>query len=276
MKINSYLVWILLGIALIAWFWNNPNFGKAVNSPSYIDKFEINSHHLNRKVKIWVYLPPDYLKSEGKLPVLYMHDGQNLFHPELSFAGEWQVDESLDELFQENGFQLVVIGIENGGQNRINELTPYPNPDHGGGEAERYLSFIFDELMPQAESQYNISQHASQRGMMGSSLGGLISFYTAFQHPDKFSKFGVYSPSFWFNNKIFDLAENHKLPAENKMLLMMGDDEKQGHLNVLKMEKLLKSTQNFHLKTDIIPGGQHNEQFWSQHFKQDVWWLFNQ
>lgn len=271
---KNYLTWLILGMLAIAYLVYNQQIVKSVGTPSFIDEFSMPSKNLNRNVKIWVYLPPDYLQATEKLPVLYMHDGQNLFDANLSFAGEWQVDESLDELYHETGFQAVVIGIENGGEKRIEELTPFPNAKHGGGKADNYLNFILNELMPLAENKYNISTEKQKRAMLGSSLGGLITFYAAFKHEDQFSKFGVYSPSFWFNDRIFDLPKNQKLSSENRMFIAIGDDEKQEHLNVIKMEKTLNSTQNFPLQTEIIPKGQHNEAFWANQFKEDVRWLF--
>lgn len=271
---KNLIPWLVLAIAVIAYVVYNQNLITKIGTPSTVQEFSIESKNLHRNVKIWVYLPPNYLQSKEKLPVLYMHHGQNLFDEELSYAGEWQVDESLDKLHQEKGHQLVVVGIENGGEKRLDELTPFSHKKYGGGKANSYLNFITKELMPQVEQRFNVAQTAENRGMMGSSLGGLITFYTAFSCSDIFSKFGVYSPSFWFNDRIFTMAENQKLPASTRMLMMIGEKEENGHLNVQKMEKTLKNNQEIQLKTKYNPLGEHNEKYWSAKFKEDVAWLF--
>jgi alpha-glucosidase len=91
---------------------------------------------LNRSRKIWLYLPPGYDTSQQAYPVMYMHDGQNLFDDSTSFAGEWGVDETLNELYDESGFGMIVVGIENGGGLRIDEYSPWIHPQYGGGEGE--------------------------------------------------------------------------------------------------------------------------------------------
>ncbi len=78
----------------------------------------------NRYRRVWLYLPPDYESSGKDYPVLYMHDGQNLFDAATSFAGEWEVDESLNDLFADGKDVPIVVGIDNGGGNRIDEYTP--------------------------------------------------------------------------------------------------------------------------------------------------------
>ncbi|MEL7223127.1 MAG: alpha/beta hydrolase-fold protein, partial [Bacteroidota bacterium] len=83
---------------------------------------------LNRNRKIWVYLPPDYYTSDLSYPVMYMHDGQNLFDANTSAFGEWEVDESLNALFDQGDDGIIIIGIENGGADRLNEYTPWANP----------------------------------------------------------------------------------------------------------------------------------------------------
>ncbi|CAA9257208.1 MAG: putative alpha-dextrin endo-1, 6-alpha-glucosidase [uncultured Adhaeribacter sp.] len=97
---------------------------------------------LGRTRRIWLYVPVDYNRKKKKYPVLYLHDGQNLFDAYYSYSGEWGVDETLDTLARTGGPQVIVVGIDNGGEERINELTPYANPEYGGGDGEKYLQFI--------------------------------------------------------------------------------------------------------------------------------------
>ncbi len=104
------------------------------------DDFEM--PQLGRTRKIWLYLPPDYNTSGLDYPVLYMQDGQNLFDDSTSFAGEWEVDETLNTLHGQ-GLQVpIVVGVENGGEDRIGEYTPWPHQLYGGGDGDLYMEFI--------------------------------------------------------------------------------------------------------------------------------------
>ena len=89
---------------------------------------------LKRTRRVWVYLPPDYATSERRYPVLYMHDGQNLFDAATSYAGEWGIDETLDSLHAAGDPGVIVVGIDNGGERRLDEYSPWRNERHGGGE----------------------------------------------------------------------------------------------------------------------------------------------
>lgn len=97
---------------------------------------------LGRYRNIWVYLPPDYGSSQKQYPVLYMHDGQNLFEDSTSFVGEWHLDETLDSLHQTGDYGCIVIGIENDGNHRMDEYMPNVHPKYGGGEGDLYIRFI--------------------------------------------------------------------------------------------------------------------------------------
>ncbi|KUH32006.1 hypothetical protein APY94_11200 [Thermococcus celericrescens] len=104
----------------------------------YVEETEVGTHtivgnvttfkmfipQLNRTRRIWVYLPPDYGRGDKRYPVPYMPDGQNLFDQATSFAGEWRVDEALENLFRERNFSVIVVGIDNGGDGRIDEWAP--------------------------------------------------------------------------------------------------------------------------------------------------------
>lgn len=84
--------------------------------------------------KVWLYLPPNYNDSEDSYPVIYMHDAQNLFDDATSYAGEWQIDETLNELYKTTGKSFIVVGVENGGEKRIEEYTPWKHEKYGGGK----------------------------------------------------------------------------------------------------------------------------------------------
>jgi predicted alpha/beta superfamily hydrolase len=152
------------------------------------------SPQLDNARNVVVYLPPSYATSRGRYPVLYMHDGQNLFDGETSFAGvEWQVDETMHMLSGE-GIEAIVVGVWNT-EKRKSEYNPFTNWWKGRGEA--YLAFLADTLKPMIDDAYRTRVDREGTGVMGSSLGGLISLYAFFKRPDVFGFAGAMSPAFW-------------------------------------------------------------------------------
>lgn len=156
------------------------------------------SPRLHNRRDIFVYLPPSYNQTNGRYPVLYMHDGQNLFDNALSFAGEWHVDETMERLSREQQLEAIVVGIPNMGEQRLNEYSPFHHPGQGGGQGETYLEFIVHTLKPIIDRDFRTLPEAVHTGIMGSSMGGLISLYAFFRHPATFGFAGVMSPSLWF------------------------------------------------------------------------------
>lgn len=145
-----------------------------------------------------VYLPPSYREDgERRYPVLYMHDGQNLFDAETSYAGEWRVDETMEQLSRE-GLEAIVVGIPNMGDQRINEYSPFRDPQHGGGKGDAYLDFLLRTVKPLIERSFRTRSGRVYTGLMGSSMGGLISLYGFFRHSEAFGFCGAMSPSVWF------------------------------------------------------------------------------
>ena len=147
---------------------------------------------LCRTRRIWVYLPKDYSISRKSYPVLYMHDGQNLFENATSYAGEWGIDETMDAFKN----ACIVVGIDNGGVLRMNEYNPNTS-QFGKGEGRSYLAFIVENLKPFIDKTYRTLADSRHTYMAGSSMGGLISFYAGLYYPHVFGALGIFSPSFW-------------------------------------------------------------------------------
>jgi len=108
--------------------------------------------------RVWIYLPPNYDNTSKKYPVIYMQDAQNLFDNATSYAGEWEVDEALNKLYEATGKGFIVVGIENGGEERINEYTPWKNEKYGGGKGAIYVDFIANTLKPYIDANYRTKQ----------------------------------------------------------------------------------------------------------------------
>jgi predicted alpha/beta superfamily hydrolase len=155
---------------------------------------------------IIVYLPPDYDESPGRrYPVLYLHDGQNLFDEETAFCGnEWHADETAEDLIRHGEMQpVIMVGIYNTGPNRIDEYTPTVDiHGHSGGKARLYAAMIVSELKPFIDAEYRTLDDAPNTAMGGSSLGGLVTLYVGLRHPEIFGKLAVLSPSVWWNRGV--------------------------------------------------------------------------
>ncbi len=246
---------------------------KSTASPQ-VSTFMITSKELGGERKIWMYLPKDYKTSNKKYPVLYMHDAQNLFDAKTSFAGEWSVDETLDSL----NAKVIVVGIEHGNDQRLAELTPYANEKYGGGKADQYLSFLVNTLKPYIDENYRTKSNKKNTAIMGSSLGGLVSFYAVMKYPKVFSKAGIFSPSFWFSDKIYALANSQKKICAN-MYFLCGENEDETMVSDMdKMiaivhEKGMDQGKDYIRKT--VPNGKHNEKLWRDNFAKAYLYFFN-
>ena len=145
-----------------------------------------------------VALPPVAARVPGRrFRVLYMHDGQNLFDPETSFAGDWQLGPTL-AYHARLGRHAIVVAVPNGRERRISEYTPFEDPVRGGGEADAYLTFLADVLKPLVDANFPTLPGREFTSIAGSSLGGLLSVYAHFRRPDIFGASAVLSPALWF------------------------------------------------------------------------------
>lgn len=256
----------------IFFFLTSKNIAQNITKSNQVSTFLIDAPQLHTQKKVWVYLPKNYTTSIKKFPVLYMHDAQNLFDTQTAYAEEWNVDEKLDSLHAE----IIVIAIEHGNEKRIAELTPYTNEKYGGGNANAYLDFVVNTLKPKIDSTYRTKTDRKNTLLMGSSLGGLVSFYAVLKYPNVFGKAAIFSPSFWFSNQIYEDTEKAK-KITAKLYFLCGDNEsKDMVVNMNKMETLLITKKTLTPKLfnkEIIKNGQHNEKLWRDSFTNALLWL---
>ena len=233
---------------------------------------------LNRSRRIWIYVPPDYNTSTKHYPVLYMQDGQNLFDQNTSFSGEWRVDESLNTLFQNGDDGIIVVGIDNGGANRINEYSPWVNPQYGGGQGDEYIDFIVETLKPHIDSVYRTRPQRQYTGIMGSSLGGLISHYGGIERQDVFGKVGIFSPSYWFSTQCYSQVSSTGRQADMRIFLLAGQLEGSGSvvtdINAMYNTFLQAGFSEAELQKVTHSDGQHSEWYWAREFPAAYQWLF--
>jgi predicted alpha/beta superfamily hydrolase len=239
----------------------------------------INMPGLQRERIIRVYLPPGYADDSSKrYGVIYMHDGQNLFDAKTSYAGEWGVDESMDALARE-GIEWIVVGIDNGGEKRILELSPWTNPRFGDAEGEAYARFMVETLKPMVDAQFRTKTDREHTLVMGSSMGGLMSHYLIFRYPDIFSGAGVLSPSYWYSPLAYDYSQQQQLPSSARIYMSMGGKEGRQMLKDLRKMHGYLTKQPFAangLSMRVVDKVDHNEAAWRVEFPLALRFLIGQ
>ncbi len=251
------------------------------------------SKYLKFKRNIILFLPESYDSSDKRYPVIYAHDGQNLFDPKTSFAGEWHLDENIDRLVKKKLMkEVIVAGIYNTAM-RIDEYTPtlmrskeLPG-GKGGGLLSNYAKFIVDELKPYIDSHYRTLPDRENTAVMGSSLGGIASFYILGWYPDVFGKAIVMSPSFWWDNvRVTNDIKSLRFRKDSCVYIdggwLEGGEPERGKIN--SMIKNMRLVYRALLKKGFQPGknlfyyedakGQHNERFWASRLKIPLTLLF--
>jgi predicted alpha/beta superfamily hydrolase len=262
----------------IAGWEGNTNAGNSTASPQVSilsDTFYM--PQLKSKRRIWLYLPKDYNKSTKSYPVLYMHDGQNLFDRQTSFSGEWRIDESLDSMLLKGDHGCIVVGIDNGGGERLNEYSPWINPQYGGGKGDKYIQFIVNTLKPYIDGKYRTMTDNENTGIMGSSMGGLISMYAGIAYPEVFGKTGALSSAFWFSQESFKQVSDTGVKSSGYFYLIAGGQE--GGSQTADMQKMattlkLNGAPETNVNSTIHPDGKHNEVYWAREFPNAYKWLF--
>jgi predicted alpha/beta superfamily hydrolase len=235
-----------------------------VNDAFYIPQLKTNR-------RIWMYVPRSY-DSKKNFPVLYMHDGQNIFDKNTSFANEWGVDEYLDSAKME----CIVIGIDNGGETRMQEYNPYDNEKYGKGKGKLYMDFIVQTLKPFIDRTYKTLKDKQNTFIAGSSMGGLISYYAGLSYPNTFGKIGVFSPSFWLcTNELKNTLKT--LPANTKedFYFYYGKKESDGLENEVKIISNATKQKCVACSINLSADGEgtHSEKYWQAALPKFFNWL---
>jgi predicted alpha/beta superfamily hydrolase len=243
---------------------------------------QFRSEFLEHDRDVLVWLPPGYEESDGAYPVLYMHDGQNLFEPETAFQkGEhWRVGETATELIDKGRIEpLIIVGIYNTGEARVDEYTPTGDKKLGGGLAGDYGRMIIEELKPLVDRTYRTRPAAGQTGIAGSSLGGLASLHLGFTHPAVFTKIAALSPSVWWDRKaILKTIRESRSKPKLRLWIDMGTAEGRRGLDDARLLKAalvgLGFTEGRDLHYAEYEGATHSEQAWSERVGPMLEWLY--
>ncbi|MDQ2844367.1 MAG: alpha/beta hydrolase-fold protein [Acidobacteriota bacterium] len=234
---------------------------------------------------IVVYLPPGYeVGQERRYPVLYLHDGQNLFDPATAFLGNhWGLDDVAEEMIQGGHIEpLIIVGVYNAGTERMTEYTHVRDRRGRGGRARSYGKMLVLDLKPFVDSKYHTLPDARNTGLGGSSLGGLVTLYLGLHYPGVFGKLIVMSPSLWWANQaIFrEIAKlRHKLPP--KIWLDTGTCEGQNPQDCIRNTAELCQAlvgKGWQLGRDLAymedEGAGHDEKAWGSRMRDALRFLF--
>ena len=223
---------------------------------------------LNRKRRIWAYLPKDYATGKKKYPVIYMQDGQNLFNEHTAFAGEWHVDETMDSIIEKGGKSAIIIGIDNGGEKRMTEYNPYDHKDFGKGEGNEYVDFLALTLKPFIDKKYRTLKDSSHTFIAGSSMGALISLYAMVKYPDVFGAAGIFSPAFWPDKKIYnDVAAAKWSTGFRRFYFYAGGQESEKMVpDMNRMIAVIEKKGHYETQRVVSPIGKHSEAEWAKEF----------
>jgi len=270
--------------------WNSPTHSPVAPDPADIHPrlrlhrgFE--SHYLPDKRDVIVYLPPDYDLNPGRTyPVMYIHDGQNLFDPRTSFipGQTWRIPEQADAAICEQSVEpLIIVGIYNTGDRRLAEYTPERDWQMGGGEAASYGLLLTRELMPWIALRYRVRTDRENTGLGGSSLGGLVTLYLGLRHAECFGKLAVLSPSVWWNHKSILGYLNERAPEiweRPRLWLDVGDREGKRTLhNAEQLNRRLIANgwrPGDTLHFERVAGGSHDEASWAARVRPMLEFLF--
>jgi predicted alpha/beta superfamily hydrolase len=226
-----------------------------------------------------IYLPPSYSENPLKrYPVLYMHDGQNLFEAATAaFGTEWQVDENINAAVGAGRMdEVIAVGVANTG-NRIWEYTPCCDATYGGGGADTYERFLIDTVKPYVDQNLRTLPGKDNTAVMGSSLGGLLSFYLARRNPSVFAKAGCLSSSFWWNDEALTVQVEQSTAHVPVTIYLDAGTSNDGLPQTTRMDDALLAdgyVQGRDLRFFTAQGGSHNEASWAARVRVPLEFLF--
>jgi predicted alpha/beta superfamily hydrolase len=240
------------------------------------------SRYLEHDRTVIVYVPPGYdPKQATRYPVLYLHDGQNVFDEATSFGDEWHVDETAQALIVAGKIEpLIVVGVYNTGEHRLDEYTPTARADKGGGgHADDYGRMLVEELKPFIDGEYNTLPGAANTAMGGSSLGGLLTMHLGIRYPSAFGKLAVLSPSVWWDDRVI-LKEVEALTRKTPQRIWLDAGTAEGDEVIADARRLreLLIAKGWVLGEDLsyveAAGAAHNEKSWGDRVGSVLEFLF--
>jgi predicted alpha/beta superfamily hydrolase len=253
-----------------------------------LHEFQSRIFRNTRMLRVW--LPPGYSVPENRgryYPVFYLNDGQNLFDPATAYIGvDWQADEAADRLIRENSIPpLIIVGIDNAQKDRPKEYLPYRsfNPPVMRPQGKRYPDFLLNEVMPFLYERYRIARGPENTGLGGSSLGAIISLFTAMDRPGIFGRLLLESPSLFVSNRRLLKSSRAFRQWPGKIFMAIGTSEAGGEdrdrqvvKDVRELEHALRhgGLGEDRLLVRIDEGATHSEKEWAKRFPEALEFLF--
>jgi predicted alpha/beta superfamily hydrolase len=284
MRLRS--VWPILSLFAALATAQSPNVRKT-SLTGHVDHIaRFHSTILGNDRNLIVYLPPDYdTNPNRRYPVLYMHDGQNIFDGMTSYIPnqEWRADEAAEGLIQAGLIEpLIIVGIDNAGIDRGNEFLPTSAKMGGqsmGGRADQYGKMIQQEIIPLINAKYRTKRGPKNTALAGSSFGGIITLYLGIHHPDLFGRLAVVSPSIWWDNRVM-LKQIAALPAKPNVRIWLDIGTAEGNEAVKDTQDAAKALadKGFRPGKDLAVyidnGAAHNESAWAGRIGMILLYLF--
>lgn len=256
--------------------------------------------YLSEKRRIRVLLPKDYqIATDCRYPVVYMHDGQNVFYSKEAFLGHsWKVIPTLKR--NPDIPPMIVVAIDNH-PSRMNEYSPWhfsnqvcPSAHLIGGKGLEYSEFVFQVVKPFVDKTYRTKADKRHTAMIGSSLGAAITQFMGLLYHNQIGGLGIFSSANWLNGDAFDrLIKRQSLDKEQRIYIQVGTDEGddtdaslvQGDIKQLYIDESLRYFRQLlkggipidQIKLNIVAGAVHNEQAWAAclpeclRFLSDAW-----
>ncbi|EHJ51536.1 alpha/beta hydrolase [Streptococcus macacae] len=245
--------------------------------------------YYDEKRRIRVLLPKDYDKEDwAHYPVLYMHDGQNVFYSKESFSGySWKIIPTIKN--HKELPKLIVVGIDNAGDNRLNEYAPWmtdvgttPETASVGGDGMAYGKWLVHSIKPFIDQTYRTKPEAEHTLLAGSSMGGIITAYMGAAYPHVFGNLGVFSLASWFSERDFlRFINHHPLDKDSKVFIQVGtkegddvDEAFSPNMNQAYIDCTLHYYQTLlhtglpmeNIDLHIMANEIHHEKYWADHF----------
>ncbi len=235
-----------------------------------------------------IYLPDGYDdSSDRRYPVLYMHDGQNVFaHPESALMDTWCANWVLDGLMHQGRVEPWIVVAIDSRDNRLSEYSPWDEPrSQVLARGDSYARFIVETLKPTVDSHLRTRRGPEWTGVMGSSLGGLISLYLGWRHPELFGRIGGMSPSvMWSYGRMFEQWRAHTY-RWSRIYLDAGEHEMVDPVGYPMFYGQATRDFYFHLKglgygdhelrLVLEPNAHHDERAWQRRLPEALSWLLN-
>lgn len=202
-----------------------------VAAPSRFETFTVALPALGVERTLRVYLPRGYTNCEGcRYPVVYFMDGQNVFDAATSYVGEWGADETLDDLLAKHELAVIAVGVDHGGEARMQELSVWENPEFRPAKGEAFLADLVGAVKPAIDARYRTRPAAASTTIVGSSMGGLMAHAAVLRRPDVFGGAIIFSPSYWFSPAIAEETARTTLKPGQYALIYAGGKESESML----------------------------------------------